>query len=124
MRIGDVVLDWLSVLLSWIAAAILVSASHELVSIHPATGLIAGVAAILAVAFLHARGAFPRNHVHPLTVGAVWLALSIGSEMVVSAFLGQEWDWLLGSPENRMYWTILLIAWTLSPSLFARRLTH
>lgn len=116
--------DALSVLLAWTVAGIFVSFFHQYGSFHSAARFMASVAAILFVAFLHARGAFPRHRVHPLVVGAIWLALSISTEIVIGSFRGLEWDGLFGPPDEGFYRTMMLITWAISPLIFARRITR
>lgn len=123
-HVSVLISDSLSVLLAWIVAAIFVSIFHQVGSFPSSARFIASLAAIFVVAFFHARGAFPRNHVHPLVVGAVWLALSIGFELIIGSIRGVEWDGLLGPPREGFYRTMMLIAWAISPLLFARRLPH
>jgi len=56
-----------------------------------------------------------------LLIGVAWLSVSIMTEMIAAAFLSHGWFPLIGSLARPLLRNVLLVAWTASPELFARR---
>ena len=113
---------WITIVLTWIAAAILVATAHARLDAVSAGGSAAAVAAVIVLAaFLYMR-LFARDAStsHALAVGIAWLALSVAAEMIATRTLGHGWFALLGTPARPVLRNFFLFVWIFSPVLFAR----
>ena len=110
-------------ILFWIAAAGAVAAAQTtLQRISPAGGAVATVAAILLTAFCYTRFCARQAGIsHALGVGIAWLALGIGTELVMATHLGHGWYAVLGSPDRPLLRNVFFFVWIFGPALFARR---
>lgn len=111
------------VMLFWIVAAgAVATAQTQIQPVSPAGGAVATVAAILLAAYCYTRLCARYAGIsHALGVGIAWLALSITTELVMGARLGQEWDGVLGSPDRPLLRNLFFFVWIFAPVLFARR---
>lgn len=112
----------LTVVLAWLAAALLVAVAHaRLDRLSPYGGAAAVIGAILVMAYVYMRLCTRRADMsHALAVGIAWLALAIAAEVVVTSRLGHGWFALLGSPAHPLLRSVFLFAWVFAPALFAR----
>ena len=106
--------------LFWIAIAATVVAAQLI--LQPFFAAVATIAAIVLGAYSYSR--FRARNVgisHALGVGIAWLALGIGTELVMAAHLGRGWYGVLGSPDHPLLRNVFFFVWIFSPALFARR---
>ena len=112
-----------SVVLFWIAAAILVAVGHRILGPRwPLASAAGTIGALLLAACLYMRVATRQAEVsHALGVGIAWLALTIVTEIVITTYFGQGWFALLGPPDRPLLRNLLLFEWAFAPALFAQR---
>ena len=106
--------------LFWIAIAAAVVAAQ--MTLQPFWAAVATIATIVLGAYSYSR--FRARNVgisHALGVGIAWLALGIGTELVMAAHLGHGWYGVLGSPDRPLLRNVFFFVWIFSPALFARR---
>ena len=112
----------LTIVLTWIGAAVLVAGTHALLdakSIASAAAVV--IAAITLASFVYMRLCAPdTDGVHALGVGIAWLSLSIVTEIVVTRAQGHGWYALLGTPAHPVLRNLFPFAWIFIPALFAR----
>lgn len=108
---------------SWIAAALLVTAAHDVLdAVSPTASTAVKMLAILGMAFLYMRMTRGQLTVEEaLFAGMLWAALAMVTEVAASAHGGRPWFALLGSPDRKILRDLLLLAWIGAPALFARR---
>jgi hypothetical protein len=112
----------LTVVLAWLAAALLVAVAHARLDRLSMPGSAAAViGSILVMAYVYMR-VWTRHAdmTHALAVGIAWLALAIAAEVVVTSRLGHGWFALLGSPAHPLLRSVFLFVWVFAPALFAR----
>lgn len=102
-------------LLFWIAAALLVLATHGFVDPYSlAAGAVLKLGAIVVAAFLYIRFTARNATVdHAVFVGVAWLMLDIISELTLRVDL-------LGSTAAPAMRNLMLVTWIAAPALFAR----
>ena len=111
-----------TVVLCWVAAALLVLAAHQIVDpISMVAAAAAKVAVIIIVAFacvrLTARDAALDQ---ALAVGVTWLLFDIVAELLAARALGHGWYELIGSPGAPWLRNLLMVTWLGAPAIFVR----
>src|SRR5687768_6323347 len=105
--------------LFWIAIAAVVVAAQ--MTLQPLWAAFATIAAIVFGAYCYSRFRARNAGIsHALGVGIAWLALGIGTELVMAAHLGHGWYGVLGSPDRPLLRNVFFFVWIFSPALFAR----
>jgi hypothetical protein len=108
-------------ILSWAAAALLVILVHrELDDVAPVVAAVAKIVAIVAIGFAYVKISGATIE-HALFAGVTWIALAIGTEMLMTARLGHAWFALVGSPGAPAPRYVLMFFWIAGPALFAWR---
>ena len=113
---------WITIVLTWLTAAIVVATAHTRLDPLSAQGAAAVVIAVIALtAFVYMRMlARDASASHALAVGIAWLALSIVTEMAATRLLGHGWFALLGAPAHPLLRNVFPFVWIFTPVLFAR----
>ena len=108
------------VVLFWAVAALLVAAVDRTIDpISPGGSAIARIGILILIGFAYIRLTAREATIdHALFVGVAWVALTIVTEMTITAITGRGWFLLLGSPSNSALRYLMLFAWVSAPALF------
>ncbi len=112
----------LSVLVSWTAAAFVMSEVEAPIAAAEGAGaaLVARLAIVLAASGLLAWLAPRARRVETaLVIGVIWLALAVAVEVVTTVTTGQAWHRLLSDAGSSWSYDLSILAWFAGPLLFA-----
>jgi len=108
------------VVLFWAFAALLVASVDRTVApISADGGAIAKIGVLILIAFAYIKLTAREATIdHALFVGFAWVALTIVTEMIITAITGRGWFLLLGPPSSSAFRYLMLFAWVSAPALF------
>lgn len=108
------------VILFWAVAALLVASVDRTIDpISPGGSAMAKIGILILIAFAYIKFTAREATIdHALFVGVAWVALTIVTEMTITAITGRGWFLLLGSSSNSALRYLMLFAWVSAPALF------